>query len=66
VLLRNKLGQPAYFRNTAEAEQVLPKRVDELIAPLLKNLTDGIGASQQQIDSPASYQYLEGQMRACP
>lgn len=66
VLLRGKLGRPAYFRNPAEAEQGLPRRVNELIAPLLKDLKDGIGASQQQIDSAASYQYVEGQMRACP
>lgn len=66
ALLRRKLGQTANFRTSAEADEQLRRRVDELIVPLLKDLQDGIGANQRQIDSAASYQYVEGQMRSCP
>jgi len=34
--------------------------------PLLKNLNDGIGVNQQEIDSAGSYRYVEGRMRGCP
>lgn len=66
VLLRRKLGEIAYFRTPAEADETLRRRAERLIAPLLKKLNDGIVADQQQIDSAASYQYLEGRLRACP
>ncbi|UCV09827.1 hypothetical protein [Dechloromonas denitrificans] len=66
TLLRRKLGETAYFRTPAEADETLRRQADQLIAPLLKNLKDGIVADQQQIDSAASYQYLEGRLRACP
>jgi len=66
VLLRRKLGETAYFRTPAEADETLRRRADQLIAPLLKNLKDGIVADQQQIDSAASYQHLENRLRACP
>jgi hypothetical protein len=65
-LLRTKLGQVAYFSNPAEAREALPQRANELIAPLLKNLNNGIGINQQEIDSAGSYRYVEGRMRACP
>lgn len=65
-VLRRKLGQPTYFQSPSEADEMLRRRVEVLIVPLLKNLKDGIEANQQPINSPASYQYAEGLMRSCP
>ena len=65
-LLRRKLAQAAYFSTPLEAREALQQRVNELVVPLLKNLNDGIGVSQQEIDSAGSYRYVEGRMRACP
>lgn len=65
-LLRRKLSQAAYFSNPTEAREALQQRANELIVPLLKNLNDGIGVNQQEIDSAGSYRYVEGRMRACP
>ncbi len=65
-LLRRELGQAAYFSNPAEAKETLQQRANELIVPLLKNLNDGIGVNQQEIDSAGSYRYVEGRMRGCP
>lgn len=65
-LLRRKLGQPAYFQTPAEADEVLRRRAEALIVPLLKDIENGIEVNQRQIDSPASYQHAAGQLRACP
>lgn len=65
-VLRNKLGQPAYFSDQAQARAGLQQRADALVSALLKSLKDGVGASHQEIDSAGSYRYLEGRLRACP
>lgn len=65
-LLRQKLGQAAYFSNPAEAREALQQRANDLIVPLLKNLNDGIGVNQQEIDTAGSYRYVEGRLRGCP
>lgn len=66
TVLRNKLGQAAYFADPEQARAVLRQRAETLISALLKSLQDGVGASHQQIDSAGAYRYLEGRLRACP
>lgn len=65
-LLQRSLARPSYYSHQAEAEVAVRQHVDSLISPLLESLKEGISVTHQGIDSPGSYQYAEGRMRACP
>jgi hypothetical protein len=64
--LRGGLAKPIYFRSREEVRSDLQHRIDELVNPLLQKLKDGVVVANRQIDSPASYQFEENRMRACP
>ena len=64
--LRNALAKPSYSSNQDEAVNEMTCRVNDAVGPLLRQLKDGAIAANQQIDSPASYQFEANRMRACP
>ena len=64
--LRRSLAQPGYAANQEQAINEMNRRVNAVIAPLLLQLKDGVIAANQQIDSPASYQFEANRMGACP
>jgi hypothetical protein len=64
--LRNALAKPTYSNSQDEAVNEMRHHVDEVISALLQKLKDGAIAANQQLDSPASYQFEENRMRACP
>lgn len=66
TLLRKRLANPGYFVNPAEAVNETRRRVNEVVSTLLRSIHDGAMAANQQIDSPASYQFEEARMRGCP
>lgn len=66
TVLRKQLANPAYFVNPGEAANEARRRVNEVVGTLLQGIYDGAMAANQQIDSPASYQFEEGRMRSCP
>lgn len=63
--LRKQLANPGYFVNPDEAANETRQRVNEVVSTLLRSIYDGAMAANQQIDSPASYQFEEGRMRGC-
>lgn len=64
--LRNALAKPICSSTQNEATNQAWRHIDEVISALLTKLKDGAVAANQQIDSPASYQFKENRMRACP
>ncbi len=64
--LRKQLAIPAYFVNPGEAADETRRRVDQVVGVWLRSIHDGAMAANQQIDSPASYQFEEARMRSCP
>lgn len=65
-VLQAEFRRAEYFSNRDEADVSLRQQVQKSIAFHLNNLKSGISNAHQQIDSPASYRYEEGRMRACP
>jgi len=63
---RNTLAQPIYSNSQEKALNEMRHRVDEVIGALLQRLKEGAIAANQELDSPASYQFEENRMRACP
>lgn len=65
-LLQRELAVTNYFADTNTAQSVLQQRMEYLIGEKVSALKSGISSAHQQLDSPASYRYEEGRMRACP
>lgn len=64
--LRNTLAKPIYSSDQNAAVNEMTRRVNDAVGPLLRQLKDGVTAANQQIDTPASYQFEDNRMRACP
>jgi hypothetical protein len=66
TLLQRELGVASYFGDRNTAQSALQQRMEQLIGERVSALKNGITAAHQQLDSPASYRFEEGRMRACP
>lgn len=64
-VLRKQLANPTYFGNPNEAMNETRRRVEVVIDTWLKNIYEGVVSANQQIDSPASYQFEANRMRSC-
>ncbi len=65
-VLRDALARPFHFASMAEAQAGLREQIDATLAPLTRNLQDGIVMANRNIDLPASYQAASQRLNACP
>jgi hypothetical protein len=65
-LLQRELAVTNYFADKNSAQSALHQRIEHLIGEKVSVLKSGIRSAHQQLDSPASYLFEEGRMRACP
>lgn len=65
-VLRQALARPFQFASMAQAQSGLRQQIDAALAPLTKNLQDGILQANRDIDSPASYQAASRRLDTCP
>ncbi len=65
-VLRDTLARPFHFASMADAQTGLRQQIDAALAPLTRNLHDGIVLANRDIDSPASYQAASQRLNACP
>lgn len=65
-VLRDTLARPFHFASMADAQTGLRQQIDAALAPLTRNLHEGIVLANRDIDSPASYQAASQRLNACP
>lgn len=65
-VLREALARPFHFASMADAQTGLRQQIDATLAPLTRNLQDGILQAHRDIDSPGSYQAASRRLNACP
>lgn len=65
-VLRNTLARPFHFASMADAQTGLRQQIDAALAPLTRNLHDGIVLANRNIDSPSSYQAALQRLNTCP
>lgn len=61
-----ELAKPRMYPDRWEAENALRPWVDSIIQAYQQRLFANLNAAQQAVDSPASYQYVERRLKACP
>lgn len=65
-VLRDALARPFRFASMADAQTGLRQQIDATLAPLTRNLQEGILQANRDIDSPAAYQAAAQRLNACP
>lgn len=65
-LLQKELASPLYVDSREEAESALRERLNDIVTPLVHQLTVVADAAQREIDTPESYRAAERRYRACP
>jgi hypothetical protein len=65
-VLREALARPFHFASMADAQTGLRQQIDATLAPLTRNLQDGILQAHRDIDSPGSYQAASRRLNTCP
>jgi hypothetical protein len=65
-VLRDALARPFRFASMADAQTGLRQHIDATLAPLTRNLQDGILQANRDIDSPGAYQAASQRLNTCP
>jgi len=65
-VLQKQFASPIYVESRDEAETALRQHLNDVITPLVEQITVVADAAQREIDTPESYRAAEMRYRACP